>query len=510
MSGPLVILGIDCGDPQLLDQWLADGTLPALAALRQRGGWGRLAGPEHVAEHGTALSLYSGQSRAAHGYYSFRQLAPGGYGLRSFSPRDTGTPPFWDHLRGGGQRVLIVDAAECALVPGLPGRQLANWATHQAAFPRLAAEAEPAGVLAEARARFGPQQPLAEYLPRTRLAADARDLPGYLARTRKKGELIRSWMRDGAYDLIVAEFHEVHTGSHRYWPYRPELQLDGPPPNALVHALRDLYLAVDQEIGLIVAQLPAEANVFIVSPYGMQDMYPSSPLLTDLLIQLGYQAPAAPRAPQPTRSPLAMARRWLPEPLRARLSRLLPPAAQERLVLAGLAQSVDWARTTAFAHPDYFNGMIFVNLKGRQPQGTVAAGAEYAALLDRLTTDLLALIDPVTQRPAIREVKRGSALSGGEPPARLPDLFAHWAAVPHFIPTLKHPRVTVTQRQPQYYRNSGHWFEGYVIAAGPGVPRAGDLGRLALLDLAPTWLKLLGAAVPAGLLGRPLAALEAA
>lgn len=504
---PLVILGVDCGDPLLLEQWLRDGTLPVLAALRQRGVWGRVASPEQVAEHGTALSLYSGRSRADHGYYNFRQFRPGSYALRSFSPRETGVLPFWAQLRGTGRRALIVDAAECALVPDLPGRQLANWATHQPAFPHLPAEAEPAGVLAEARALFGPQQPLAEYVSHDSLAAAQRALPGYVERTHKKGALIRAWLAQDAYDLVVAEFHEPHTGGHRYWPYRPELQLDGPPPNALVHALRDLYQAVDHEIGLILAQLPPEANVVVVTPYGMQDMYPSGPLLTDLTRQLGYQVAAAPGPARPPRTPLELARRLLPEPVRARLSRYLPPATQERLLLTSFGQGVDWARTTAFAHHDYFNGLLQVNLKGREPHGTVAPSAGYAAVLDRLTADLLALIDPVTQRPAIRQVVRTADVFGGGPPAKLPDLFAHWAPAQHFIPRLQHPRATVTQRRPQYYRNSGHYFEGYFMAAGPDVGRAGDLGRVSLLDLAPTFLALLGAAAPAFMPGRALAGL---
>jgi predicted AlkP superfamily phosphohydrolase/phosphomutase len=504
VTAPLVIFGIDCGDPALLEQWLADGSLPALAALRARGAWGRVASPEQVAEMGTALSLYSGRPRAEHGYYAFRQFLPGTYMLRSFSPRQTGVLPFWAQLRERGRRVLILDAAECALVPGLPGRQLANWATHQPAFPHLPAEAEPAGVLAEARAVFGPQQRLPEFVAHATLARDQRALPAYLARVRQKGRLLRTWLAQDAYDLVVAEFHEPHTGGHRYWPYRPELQLDGPPPNALVHALRALYQAVDHEIGLTLPQLPANANVVLVTHYGMQDMYPCGALLADMLMQLGYALPAAPAPARPPRTPLELARRLLPEPLRLRLSHYLPPATQERLLLASYGQGVDWSRTTAYAHPDYFNGMLRVNLRGREPQGCVAPGAEHEALLDRLTADLLALIDPVTQRPAISRVVRTAAESGGAPPAQLPDLFAHWAPVQHFIPRLRHPRATLTQPRPQYYRNSGHYFEGAVIAAGPDVHSSGNIGRVPLLSLAPTFLTLLGEPVPAAWPGRAL------
>ncbi len=506
---PLVILGLDCGDASLLDRWLADGTLPALASLRRRGAWGRLRSPEQVAEHGTALSLYSGRSRAEHGYYSFRQVQPYSYRLRSFTPRAMGVLPFWAQLRGRGRRVLIVDASECALVPDLPGRQLANWATHQPAIPRLPAEAEPAGVLAEARALFGPQQPMKEYVANATLAGDQRALRRFVERTRKKGALIRTWLADGPYDLVVAEFAELHTGGHRFWPYHVAPPREGQPDGPLAEAVRTLYQTVDHEIGLILAQLPSNANVLVVTPYGMQDQFPCGPLLGELMRLLGYQVPAAPAAQPVLRTPLAWARRLLPEPLRARLSRHLPLAVQERLVLERFGQAVDWPATTAFAHHDFFNGLVQINLKGREPQGRVAPGAEYRAVLDRLTADLLQLIDPITGRPALESVVRTAELFGGQPPAALPDLFAHWAPADHFIPMLLHPRGPVHQRQPQYYRNSGHRYEGYLLAAGPDVRRTGDLGGVGLLDLAPTGLALLGEVTPAALPGRALAGMGA-
>src|SRR3712207_753936 len=116
---PLVILGYDSGHlPWLLD-WAAAGYLPTLRAILARGCWGRFVGPELVAEHGTALSLWSGVSRARHGYYSFKQLVPGSYNLADYSGQVTGVAPFWSALRGRERRVVVVDPREVSVQRGV-------------------------------------------------------------------------------------------------------------------------------------------------------------------------------------------------------------------------------------------------------------------------------------------------------------------------------------------------------------------------------------------------------
>ena len=90
---PLIILGIDAGDPVFIRRWAAQGYLPAIASIMERGCWARTAGPELISEHGVWMSLFSGLSRSQHGYYYFRQLNPGTYDLMLLSGPDINAPP---------------------------------------------------------------------------------------------------------------------------------------------------------------------------------------------------------------------------------------------------------------------------------------------------------------------------------------------------------------------------------------------------------------------------------
>jgi hypothetical protein len=45
---PLVILGIDAGDPVFIQRWGQEGYLPTIASILERGCWARTGGPELV------------------------------------------------------------------------------------------------------------------------------------------------------------------------------------------------------------------------------------------------------------------------------------------------------------------------------------------------------------------------------------------------------------------------------------------------------------------------------
>ncbi|MBD3385342.1 glycosyltransferase [candidate division KSB1 bacterium] len=79
---------------------------------------------------------------------------------------------------------------------------------------------------------------------------------------------------------------------------------------------------------------------------------------------------------------------------------------QDRLLSDKFRNSIDWSATTAFSIPSYYTGFIRVNLSGREPEGIVAAGAEYDDLLDRITADLYSFVDPASGKQAVQRVAR--------------------------------------------------------------------------------------------------------
>jgi predicted AlkP superfamily phosphohydrolase/phosphomutase len=358
-----------------------------------------------------------------------------------------------------------------------------------------------------ARRVFGPATPISEYNPHSTVAEDRDIYRRLLERTSKRGELCRHLLAKDRYDLVVIGLYESHKAAHRFWEYRAEARAR---PTArsdpeFGDAIRNVYVATDRELGLILKQLPENANVLFVTLYGMKDEYPATGLMESFLCQLGYQTPAA-SATRPGQLSLAdLLRRAIPQPVRVRISKRLPRRVQERLLAQRFRADTDWQKTTAFAITALFTSFIRVNLRGREPQGIVAPGAQYHAVLDRLQADLRQLVDPVTGARAVHEVARAVEYFGGGLPDLLPDLFVEWTPSTYLRRTLSHPKGAITQDTPGYLRGNEHTHYGLFAAAGPAVTRRGDLGDISILDLAPTCLALLGQDVPPTLPGRVLA-----
>src|SRR5688572_1485321 len=228
---PLAIFTLDAGDYGMIRRWTDQGLLPTIGSVLRRGWFARTTGVELVNEHGIWLSLLSGVSRGRYGYYSFRQLKPGAYRLHTVTPRDLDVAPFWRHLSGtpgeaGGARVAIIDAPDAFPMPGLPGIQLANWATHHnwdPHHPHLQPRAHPPELLDDARRIFGETMLVIEKQDCT-LAVDREIHRQSLERVKSKGKLCRELLaRGGPFDLTVVGFSETHPVSHQFWrKFRPE------------------------------------------------------------------------------------------------------------------------------------------------------------------------------------------------------------------------------------------------------------------------------------------------
>src|SRR5438132_3156406 len=221
-AAPLLIFGFDSGDPRLLRRWADGGYLPTLSSLMKRGCWAQTSSAELLFEHGAWLSIFSGRSRADHGYYYFRQLLPGTYDLRLTYGPEINAVPFWGGLQNtNGKRVLIVDVPDVPMVKGLSGLQVANWAIHRGYVSRAAVNqprTEPARFLEEITRRFGPPEQIIE-APNANAAQNRRLRRKLLARVERKGALCRHLIEREQAEVTVVCFGESHTAGHQFWRY---------------------------------------------------------------------------------------------------------------------------------------------------------------------------------------------------------------------------------------------------------------------------------------------------
>jgi predicted AlkP superfamily phosphohydrolase/phosphomutase len=161
---------------------------------------------------------------------------------------------------------------------------------------------------------------------------------------------------------------------------------------------------------------------------------------------------------------------------------------------------IDWSRTRAYTQGNF--GQIFLNLKGRQPQGCVEPG-EARALLDELKEGLLAIPHPETGEPLVERVCERDEIYEGPEAHLAPDLtvvLRDW----RYRTIGLHDFTTNRMISPAFGPTGDHRMEGMIVASGPAFRAGAAPEGATLLDIAPTVLHLLGVPVPPDMDGRVL------
>jgi predicted AlkP superfamily phosphohydrolase/phosphomutase len=175
-----------------------------------------------------------------------------------------------------------------------------------------------------------------------------------------------------------------------------------------------------------------------------------------------------------------------------------------------------WPNMRAFAVHTFSEGMVRVNLAGREASGIVPL-RDYEAACDEVEAAVRACTNPRTGRPAVREVIRAHPADPLDPNGLYADLIVVWDG-----PTdaLEHPVAGLIGPVP-FNRPGAHTSNAFAIVCPPApshvdnaptehrTAAAGDrtpgTGRVAsAIDLPPTILSLLGRELPEGMEGSPL------
>jgi predicted AlkP superfamily phosphohydrolase/phosphomutase len=180
------------------------------------------------------------------------------------------------------------------------------------------------------------------------------------------------------------------------------------------------------------------------------------------------------------------------------------PATLEKLFdTRDLFQNVDWARTKAYALG--FGG-IYLNVVGREKDGSVMPGPEYDDIRRKIRDGLVALVDPVTGEHPVSKVWTREELYTGFDANLIPDLRvgnslnyrASWQTALGGVP-------------PDILEDNKKAWSGDHCSTDPDLVRGilfsnRKLTRsdAAVIDIAPTVLKVLGLPIPPEMDGKPL------
>jgi predicted AlkP superfamily phosphohydrolase/phosphomutase len=510
----VVCIGFDAAERTLVQEGIDQGWLPVVGALLERGRCVHLQQKSEVLSGAAWPTTITGAEAEGHNLFLDRQLEPGTYRIVNVGSERIGSPPLWRHVSDAGLYSTIVSVYGAPLLDDFRGTQVLGWGSHDPFGARFGDD----GAIEPPEAREWLDEAVPDRnlqfgfkLPRT--DAEVREyvaerVEGIRQQTRALGVLLER----ARWDLFFASFGEPHQAGHLLWHLLDPTHLEHRPdaPAEVREGLRTIYRAVDEGIGELLASLPADATLLVLTPHGMRSQNGRAEPTEAILERGGWFVRGA--GPGKTgvrtwllRTAWRTARSVLPERARTAVARRVP---RESWLPDMQLADVDWAATTAFPLPHEHVSYIRVNLEGREPQGSVdARGAERVCA--EIAEAFRELVDLDTGKPAVWDVVRIEDVIGGPAHGGLPDLAVVWD---HASPRrrLRSERVGLVETRPDDPRTGKHRTTGFVIGVGPGIePSAScSLGSetAALADFAPTVLSLLGLPAPAEMRGRPLSA----
>jgi predicted AlkP superfamily phosphohydrolase/phosphomutase len=266
------------------------------------------------------------------------------------------------------------------------------------------------------------------------------------------------------------------------------------------------YQKLDQAIGKLLEASGPDTNLIILSDHGTGAFY-KGVLLNEWLRQKGWLvAKNEMGSSHRMFASLGLTRSNISATLRGmglgRVERVIKDVLGNRIEIlpvssrAEFPNAIDWEHTKAYSFG--YHGQIYINLKGREPQGIISPGDEYDQVCREITQELMELIDPVDGKPVVDKVYHRSKAFHGPAYDEAPDLTVIMRGLSYitrsgyefgkageiFIPPLEH-------------QSGSHRMEGILIMAGPGVRSAGYQGNQScIIDVAPTALHMMGLPIP--------------
>ena len=500
--GKVAVIGIDGGMLKLVEQWQDE--LPNFRRIMQNGVYGELESTFPPLTCPAWPSMFTGKNPGKLGIFDFNKYRADKGGEFSInSSLDYASSALWKILNSYGKKVGIFNLpftfpphkVDSFMVCGVgsPDVMKANY-TYPPELQKTLNEVV-GGYEIVPLILLGIQGKEEQYI---------KVLEGMLGKREKAASYLLANM---PWDLFVGVFYILDAAQHYFWHHMDQNHTR-PGDKRYQDVIKRFYIKVDGAIGRFLEQVPEDTNVLVVSDHGFGPIHGYF-MVNQWLENNNFLRFKDKIHQKRLGVSLRLIRDFLMSYLSPRLSQLvadlLPRAVARKITfgiaqrdnMAALYQSIDWSQTKAYGMG--MVGMIYINLKGREPWGTVEPGEEYEAVRDEIIAKLKQIIDPETGKTVDIQVFKKEELYHGQYFELAPDILYKMARYDQSL-LLKDK---AEWRQAHF--SGWHVQEGMFMGWGPDIDKSGrKLSGLRIYDISPTILHLFGLPVPQDMDGRVL------
>jgi predicted AlkP superfamily phosphohydrolase/phosphomutase len=457
----VMVIGLDCAEPDLVfNRWLDQ--LPNLRSLVEGGAYGRLRSCDPPITVPAWSVMMSSKSPGTLGVYGFRNRANRTYdGHMIANSAAIKDDRVWDILSRNEKRVIVLGVPQTFPPQPVNGTLVGDFLTPDTKSDYT----YPSEFKNEIAKTVG------DYILDVReFRSDKKDyiLKEIYEMTRKRFELARHLLAKDDWDYFMMVEIGVDRIHHAFWANMDETHRKYQAGNRFESAIFDYYQFVDQQIGELLKFADDDTTVFVVSDHGAKKME-GSICINEWLIREGY---------------LTL------------LERPTTPTPFAKL-------KVDWSRTKAWGDGGYYS-RIFLNVRGREPQGTVDPD-DYEQLRTELTKKIEAIPDQdgrpigtkVHKPEQLYKIRNGIA----------PDLLAYFGDLAWRSAGTVGANCLHTLENDTGPDDANHSQYGIFIMKPAGAENGtGRLEGLEIRDMGPTILNLFGLPIPADMEGKVISA----
>lgn len=296
----------------------------------------------------------------------------------------------------------------------------------------------------------------------------------------------KAWLRDEIFAMSRTQFrvvrhlltikewdyfHFVDIGldrmHHGFWKYHDPEHILHEPNSLFRSAIHDYYCHLDQEIGQVLELLSDDTIVAVVSDHGAQRL-DGGYCVNEWLVREGLLV------------------------LNSYPTEVTPFAKLD----------IDWTKTKVWSEGGYY-ARVFLNVKGREPQGVIDV-SDYEAVRNDLKARFEATTNPQGEPLGTLVFKPEEIYHNVRNVA--PDLIVHFGGLYcGSIGGVGYPMIHVLENDTGPDDCNHAQFGTFILVASNNTLR-GELFGAHLLDIAPTLLDLAGHEIPRSMQGRSLVA----
>ncbi len=407
----------------------------------------------------------TGKNPGKHGVFHFVETERDGYEMNYANGASRRSPTIWKLLNTAGFSVGTMNIPFTYPPETLKGFQISGLDTPTPNSPFV----YPPSLKRELVDHFG------------KIKHDVRFL-GFMSTDRRRAQVLcemekidRQWAAIALYllehhpqDVMMFVFMSIDTVQHYFWQYmdRSHFLYDPKAKPLFRNAVRQVYERLDAVTGELIAKLPADTSVLVVSDHGGGPVVDRTLFLNRYLHQLGLL-------------------HYRKNARRIRLPRLGLGKMCSNILRGGFSL----LRRSLSSRQKAFLAELFPALRKRA----------------ELAYTSLDLKDPRTGKSIIARVYRRDEIFHGPFSDEVADLILDWwsedslfSTQPSFKKDRNKPPVIIREHRPSEDSEWGgtHRRDGILIGRGPMLKTAAEIDNAQLIDLAPTLLYMLGVPVP--------------